>query len=89
MAVQQMVGVRLGILFETFTMLMVGLSIAFIFNWKLASVISAFVLLSLVLVSVEIRTQIQVNKLKSTIQAQSSSVRSRFSLRFTAEQEDF
>lgn len=76
MAVQQMVGVRLGIIFETFAMLTVGLLIGFIFNWKLTSVIFAFVLLSLLLVSVDIRTQIQANKLKSGILAQSSSVRS-------------
>lgn len=36
MAVQQMIGTRLGIVFETVAMLTFGLILGYLFNWKLA-----------------------------------------------------
>jgi ATP-binding cassette subfamily B (MDR/TAP) protein 1 len=75
MAVQQMIGTRLGIVFETVAMLAFGLIVGFIFNWKLASVFFIFVILIFVLVFFEIRSQTQVNKYNYLILGQSSSVR--------------
>jgi ATP-binding cassette subfamily B (MDR/TAP) protein 1 len=75
MAVQQMIGTRLGIVFETVTMLSFGLIIGYLFNWKLTSVFLSFVILVLCLAFLDIRSQAQLNKYNSTILGQSSSVR--------------
>ena len=75
MAVQQMVGTRLGIVFETLTMLTFGLIVGYIFNWKLASVFFAFVILIFILIFLDVRFQAQVNKSNYLILSQSSSVK--------------
>ena len=74
-AVQQVVGTQLGIVFETVAMSSVGLVIGYLFNWKLASIFLAFILLMVILIFLEIRLQAQVNKQNSLLLNRSSSVR--------------
>ena len=75
MSVQQMIGTRLGIVFEALAMLIFGLILGYLFNWKLTSVFFLFVLFVFILVFFDIRCQAQMNTQNSLILARSNSVR--------------
>lgn len=75
MAVQQMIGTRLGIVFETVAMFSFGVVVGFLFNWKLGLVFFAFVILVFLLIFLEIHLQKQVKKHNYIMLSQSSSVR--------------
>jgi ABC-type multidrug transport system fused ATPase/permease subunit len=75
LAVQEITGTRLGIIFESLSLSCFGLVLGFLFSWQLTIIIVIAVLLFIIITSINIRLEVWYNRQSSASITRASTVR--------------
>lgn len=74
LAIQQITGIRLGIIFETFSMCLIGLILGCLLSWQLSLIATLFILIVFVVSLTDVQLETRIAKRTSVILEQASAV---------------